>query len=127
MNKAIICLFLALINTTFAWGLKTGTYDLYGTNAGGYSAYHGEVIITPQGDNYSVVWMIGNTQAQVGVGILNSWEDILSVAYTDLNRSQWGVVSYKVGAWGELKGKWTTIQGTTQGNETLTWKSYSTY
>ncbi len=126
MKTILLCLFFAILNTAFAWGLKTGTYDMYGVNANG-STYQGQVVITPQGDNYNVVWLVGNNQAQVGVGIFNSWEDILSVAYTDITRTQWGVVSYKVGSFGEIKGKWTTYEGTRQATETLTWRNSYTY
>ncbi len=126
MKKALFSLFLTLASTTFAWSLKTGTYELKGTNPQGGS-YRGEVVIAPQGKNYSVIWYIGNKQVQAGVGIHNEWEDLFSVAYADQSQRSWGVVSYKVGAWGDLDGTWTAYQGTTQGTEKLTWSSSSTY
>lgn len=126
MYKFLVCLFVGMISTAFSWGLKTGTYDLYGYNANGGS-YQGEVVIAPQGENYSVTWRIGNSQAQVGVGILRDWESVLSVAFADLSRGYWGIASYKIGAFNEIEGKWTGSNGTLQGTEILQWKSYSIY
>ena len=120
MKKIFLLLFLAVASTSFAWELKTGTYSLFGTSPSG-SAYHGTVVIAPQGDNYSVTWYIGNTQTQVGVGILRSWEDVLCVAFADLSKGYWGTASYKVGAWGEIEGVWTSSTGYYQGTESLRW------
>lgn len=116
-----------LMSSVHAWTLKTGTYVLSGGNDGwGNSSYQGEVVIAPQGDNYSVIWRIGNRQAQVGVGILQN--DVLSVAFTDVgNPSFWGVASFRVKAFGELEGKWAGHDGTTTRPEYLVWKNYSTY
>jgi hypothetical protein len=104
--------------------LKTGTYDLVGTNSSG-ETYRGQVVIAPQGKNYAVVWLVGSRQAQIGVGIYNSWEDLFSVAFADHGRYYWGVVSYKVGAWGELEGKWASSDGRGQGVERLKWVNSS--
>lgn len=101
-------------------GLRTGTYDLVGTNAYG-DTYRGQVVIAPQGENYAVVWLVGSRQAQIGVGIYNSWEDLFSVAFADHGRSYWGVVSYKVGARGELEGTWAASDSRGQGVEILKW------
>ncbi len=127
MYKLFVCLFVGLMSTAFSWGLKTGTYDLYGYNSSGVSTYQGEVVIAPQGDNYSVFWRIGSSQAQVGIGILRDWESVLSVAFADLSKGYWGIASYKVGAFGELEGKWSGANDSYQGTEILKWKSYSTY
>lgn len=118
---------LFLATGAYAWTLQTGTYDLSGGNTSwGTGAYHGEVVIAPQGDNYSVIWRVGSRQTQVGIGILQ--DDILSVAFTDLsNNLFWGVASYRVRPFGELEGKWTSADGQTQKPEFLSWKNYSTY
>lgn len=102
--------------------LRTGTYDLVGTNSSG-DTYRGQVVIAPQGKNYAVVWLIGSRQAQIGVGIYNSWEDLFSVAFADHGRSYWGVISYKVGSRGELEGKWAASDSRGQGIEKLKWVS----
>ncbi len=119
-------MFLTLTSGAYAWTLKTGTYDLSGGNSSWGSGYEGEVVIAPQGDNYSVIWRIGSRQAQIGVGILR--DDIFSVAFVDAsNPSFWGVASYRVNVWGDLEGRWTESDGTISKSEILTWKNYFTY
>lgn len=120
----LIAMFLSLASSAHAWTLKTGTYALSGGNSNwSGSGYQGELTITPQGDNYSVIWRIGNRQAQIGIGILQ--DDVLSVAFIDAaNPSFWGVASYRVKAFGELEGKWSAFDGTTNKPEYLVWKSY---
>lgn len=118
---------LLLISSAHAWNLKTGTYALSGGNSSwGGGTYQGEVVIAPQGENYSVIWRIGNRQAQIGIGILQ--DDVLSVAFTDVsNPAFWGVASFHVKAFGEIEGRWTGYDGTSTKPEYLVWKSYSTY
>lgn len=120
-------LFLSFASGAYAWTLKTGTYDLSGGNGNwGGTGYHGEVVIAPQGDNYSVIWRVGSKQTQVGIGILQ--DDILSIAFTDLsNPSFWGVAAYRVGPWGELEGKWSSYDAVTYKPEHLIWKNHYTY
>jgi hypothetical protein len=127
MKKMLLCLFIAVASTTFGWSLKTGAYELSGDHGSGTRSYQGRVIILPQGENYRVIWEIGSQQVQVGVGIHRDWEGTFSVAYTNLLNDGWGIVCYKVGAFGVLEGKWTSFQGITQGSEKLTWQTYSTY
>lgn len=129
MKKVISFLFLICTALLGAWELKTGdfktgTYDLVGTNSSG-DIYRGQVVIAPQGKNYTVVWLVGLRQAQMGVGILRPSEDVFSVAFADYGKSYWGVVSYKLGSRGELEGKWTASDGRGQGTERLTWVSSS--
>ncbi|MBS0625013.1 MAG: hypothetical protein JSS32_03075 [Verrucomicrobia bacterium] len=126
MKNFLICLFVVCASTAFSWGLKTGTYDLVGYNANG-STYYGEVVIAPQGDNYSVTWRVGSNQAQLGVGIHRDWDSVFSVAFADLSKNFWGVASYKIGVFGELEGAWCGANGSTQGTEILKWRSYSIY
>ena len=127
MKKMFFLIAMLLVSSTYAWTLKTGTYDLSGGNSSwSGTGYHGEVIIAPQGDNYSVIWRVGSKQTQVGVGILQ--DDILSVAFTDLsNPSFWGVASYRVGPWGELEGRWTSYTDVSHKPEHLVWKNHFTY
>ena len=119
--------FMGLVSGAYAWTLKTGTYDLSGgNNTWGGGGYLGEVVIAPQGDNYSIIWRIGTKQAQVGIGILQ--DDVLSVAFTDLsNNTFWGVASYRVRPFGDLEGRWSSYDGQTHKSENLTWKNHSTY
>jgi hypothetical protein len=127
MKKGILFALVFLTTTAYAWTLKTGTYDLSGGNTSyGGGAYYGELVIAPQGENYSVIWRTGSRQTQVGIGILQ--DDILSVAFTDVSNNQfWGVASYRVRPFGELEGRWTAADGQTQKPEYLIWKSYATY
>ncbi len=122
--KKLFLLCLVCVLSSFSYPrLWTGTYQLSGGNTKyGSSGYHGEVTIQPQGDNYRVVWRIGSSQTQVGVGILD--RDILSVAYCDSSNNAWGVVSFRLIADGELEGRWASFQGTSQQPEYLIWKSY---
>ncbi len=103
-----------------ATALRTGTYALYGTNPDSTSHYQGEVTISPQGSNYHLVWTIGRSQAQTGVGILSG--NILSVAYADNSGRDFGAVSFEIAADGHLEGRWSSMNGTTCGHESLTWK-----
>jgi hypothetical protein len=126
MKKIVLMLMVLLVNGAFAWTLKTGTYDLAGgTSNWGGSSYTGEVVIAPQGDNYKVLWRIGNRQAQVGFGVLR--DDILSVAFTDLDDNTfWGVASYRVKPFGELEGIWASSTDHNQKPEYLVWKNHYT-
>jgi hypothetical protein len=123
--KKLFLLCLVCVLSSFSYPkLWTGTYELSGGN-GTYAGtgYRGEVTIQPQGDNYRVVWRIGSSQSQVGVGILD--HDILSVAYCDsANNGAWGVAAFRLVSDGELEGRWASFKGTTQQPEYLIWKSY---
>lgn len=102
--------------------IKAGTYKMTGSSnfASGNISYQGEVIISPQGDTYSLFWVIGNYQAQIGTGILNG--NVLSVVYYDVDKDLSGVVSYKILSEDHLEGKWCPIHSTGLGKETLIWK-----
>ena len=115
-------LFLLLVNSAYA--LRCGVYQLSGGNSiWGGSSYQGDVIIQPQGENYSVTWKIGTRgQTQTGIGIL--YNNVLSVAFFDTLTQAWGVVAYRVVADGELEGRWTTYSSYSQKPEYLIWKSY---
>lgn len=124
--KKIVTFFLFVLVITassFAWDLRTGLYDLYGVSSDGRK-YQGQVEISPQGENYKVTWYIGSNQTQVGIGIHRSGDSIFSVAFLDLDNAHWGTISYKVGAFGDLEGKWCESTSFIQGRETLKWVSY---
>jgi hypothetical protein len=105
------------------YSLRTGTYMLSGGNSKWEgSAYHGEVTIVPHGENFHVAWRIGTGQIQNGIGIL--YNDILSVAFLDQRSGIWGVGSFRLVREGELEGRWTTYNGTSQKPEYLVWKGY---
>lgn len=126
MGNRLFTLFFVLYASLFSWTLRPGTYVLNGGNGHWFSkGYRGEVIITPQGENYRVTWLIGSRRAQVGIGILQ--EDILSVSFVDLKKPFfWGVATFCLGPWGELEGKWTSHDGITQKSEYLVWKNGNT-
>ena len=122
MKKWILLMILFLAQAGYAWTLKPGTYNLSGGNSFWGSSYEGEVVICPNGENYRVIWKIGTSQTQVGVGVLQG--DILSVAFTDLSKpSFWGVISYRVKPFGELEGKWASYESHSQKAEYLVWKN----
>jgi hypothetical protein len=126
MKKGMFLAMLFLVTGAYAWTLRTGTYEASGGSSYGSGVYYGEVVIAPQGDNYSVIWRTGAGQTQVGIGILQ--DDVLSIGFTDLNNSRfWGVASYRVRPFGELEGRWTASDGQTQKIEYLVWKNHYTY
>lgn len=127
MQKVLFSFFLGLANICFAWTLSTGTYELSGSSADG-TPYHGEVVIKRQGNNYRVEWYTGGRSTQIGVGMLDSWSNIFSIAFADASNPKfWGVASYTLNIFGELEGKWTTHDGYSYGVDRLIWKNYSTY
>lgn len=122
-SLSLICFFLLVAGNAFCVELRTGHYELRGSNnTSGFTQYRGEVIITPNGTNFGLVWLIGGHQAQIGTGILV--DNILSVCYEDLKSGSFGVVSFQVLGNGQLKGFWSPINGTSYGVENLTWLSY---
>lgn len=126
MKKLFCLLFILSASTIFAWSIKTGTYELFGTNADG-STYHGQVVIKPQGNNYQVIWYMDNGQTQAGIGVHRYWDSVLSVAFADLSQNFWGVGSYKVDVWGDIEGTWTSSTANVQGVDKLKWLSYNVY
>ncbi|MDE3045691.1 MAG: hypothetical protein KGJ02_03510 [Verrucomicrobiota bacterium] len=123
MKKLIASLLFAI--SAYSYHLPSGTYQLSGSSSRWSNGYQGEVIIQPQGENYSLRWRIGSSQSQIGIGILNG--NVLSVAYLDEATRVFGVVSYRLVDDGVLEGKWSTIDGTTQKPEFLAWKNYFTF
>lgn len=119
-----LCLFLAVSGFGYAYPrLMTGTYQLSGSNSKwDVGAYQGEVTIYPQGENFRVVWRIGSNQSQAGIGIL--YNDALSVAYCDTSNTNWGIAVFRLVADGELEGRWSGFNSTTQKPEYLVWKGY---
>ena len=125
---ALCTLLLLLLNVSGAdnihqtYQIKSGTYELRGSNdSSGHLDYRGEVVILPQGDNYALMWKIGRSQTQVGVGILH--KNILSVSYIDTSRGAAGVMSFQVVSEDELDGKWAGLNDTIYGREYLVWKN----
>lgn len=127
MQKFLFCFFLGIANFCFAWTLYPGTYSLSGVTAEG-SPYDGEVVIRRQGSNYHVEWFTGGRSLQSGVGIFDTHESVLSVAFADpSNIHGWGVASYRVNFWGDLEGKWAFHNSPTSGADHLVWKNSYTY
>jgi hypothetical protein len=122
MKKMLLAVICVLCIHAAAHALRTGTYELWGSNhpTGDFN-YKGEVYIAPQGDNYALIWKIGSSNVQAGVGILR--KDILSVAYHDLSQNTHGVMCFCQISDSVLEGHWTGFQGTTYGREYLVWKT----
>lgn len=126
--KKLLVLFVLCSTGLFGYvtkqgALKHGTYMISGRNSSwDGSAYHGEVVIMPQGENYYLVWKVGAEQIQTGVGILSN--GVLSVAYLDKKTGLWGVGAFRLINDREMEGRWTTFNGTLQNPEYLAWKGY---
>jgi hypothetical protein len=115
------------VNVHAGWfgnSLKTGTYELKGSNGDySYSQYQGTVIIKPQGSNYHLTWIINGKQLQMGIGILEN--EVLSVAYYDAsNPNGTGVVAYRLTSDNTLEGKWAGVNSSGFGREYLNWMGY---
>lgn len=123
----ICCLFLLSTkaqaeNIFHTYPLKTGTYELRGSNSpSGNLDYSGEVVINKQGNNYALCWKIDGEDSQVGVGILH--KNILSVSYIDTIQNRVGVMSFVITSEEELEGKWAGLLDKYYGREYLVWKS----
>lgn len=114
----LACTILVLALPLSAKPAFSGTYSIKGTNPG-VGPYTGTLTISPRGDIYDVVWVIG-TLKYGGVGVANG--DTLSVAYTGTDKSFIGVMSYTSRANG-LDGKWAIYGGGTKpGTESATRK-----
>jgi hypothetical protein len=108
-----------------ASSLKTGTYQLEGSNdESGNINYHGKVIVKSSGELYELRWIIGRNQMQIGTAILEG--DVLSVNYYDLKSHSFGVVSYRIISENILEGKWAGFRCSRYGREFLTFESENT-
>ena len=119
--KRLILAFILFLLLLPAAGMAAGIEGVYacnGTNPGGGGSYQGTLAIIQNGDAYNVTWNIG-AQTYVGVGLLQG--DSFSVGYSDVKKSWFGVVVYKVSG-NTLKGIWTMQGGSKTGTETLTKK-----
>lgn len=115
---AMVCLFCTQAYANYY--LKTGTYELLGSNSESRVVnYQGEVIITRRGSNYELLWLIGRQQVQVGVGIL--YGDVLSVAFQGNSYADIGVASFRLISHNEMEGTWARIGSGGQGCEYLSW------
>lgn len=93
-----------------------GTYDAKGWNPMDGARYTGTVTVARTEDVYEVRWSVGATYVGTGVRV----GDVLSVGYTDDEKSWFGVVGYRIGKDGTLTGSWCTLLGKKAGTETLT-------
>ncbi|MEM8628661.1 MAG: hypothetical protein AAGF04_01090 [Chlamydiota bacterium] len=96
-----------------------GSYLLVGKSKRSASSYRGIVEINRVGDNYSLIWKIGTSTTQAGIGIFQG--DILSVAFYDLNDPEFtGVASFRLTDEGNFEGPWASSNSSGgQGKETL--------
>ena len=114
----LACLLLVVALPMSAKTAFSGVYSIKGTNPG-VGAYTGTLTISPRGDIYDVVWVIGAAKYG-GVGVVNG--ETLSVAYAPADYKFMGVMSYVTRANG-LEGKWAIYGGGTKvGTETATRK-----
>jgi len=121
MRKLAIVLGCLLLVCAISLQAKTafsGTYSIKGVNPA-VGAYAGTLTISPRGDVYDVVWVIGSARYG-GVGVVTG--DTLSVAYAAADHSFMGVMAYTPRGNG-LDGKWAVYGGGTKpGTETATRK-----
>jgi hypothetical protein len=114
----VACLLLVLALPMSAKTAFSGVYSIRGTNPGAGS-YTGTLTISPRGEIYDVVWVVG-AMKYGGVGVVNG--ETLSVAYAPSDYKFMGVVSYVASPKG-LEGKWAVYGGKTKmGTETATRK-----
>ncbi len=95
MKRSILALtvvFLLIPLAALAADIE-GAYACKGTNPGGGGGYEGTVAIAKNGAAYNVTWNIG-PQIYVGVGLLQGNQ--FSVGYSDVKKSWFVVVVYKV-------------------------------
>ena len=112
------CLILVSALPLQAKSAFSGTYSIKGVNPG-VGPYTGTVTITPRGEIYDVLWVMGAVRYG-GVGVVSG--DTLSVAYAAADYSFMGVMSYTPRANG-LDGKWAVYGGKPKtGTETATRK-----
>ena len=121
MRKLALIVTSLLLVVALPLSAKTafsGVYSIKGTNPG-VGAYTGTLTISPRGEIYDVLWVVGNMKYG-GVGVVNG--DTLSVAYAPADYKFMGVVSYVARPNG-LEGKWAVYGGATKmGTETATRK-----
>jgi len=114
----VACLLLVVALPLSAKSAFSGVYSIKGTSPG-VGAYTGTLTISPRGDIYDVVWVVG-TAKYGGVGVVNG--ETLSVAYAPADYKFMGVMSYVARSNG-LDGKWAIYGGKTKtGTETATRK-----
>jgi len=105
--------------------VQEGVYSLTGSDPSGMSSYSGTVEIRHRVANvYDLMWRIGGSQEQSGVGIFH--DGVLSVGYYDESGGTLqdvGAVSFVVRG-GVLEGEWSSLQGGTTGAEKLQWLSH---
>jgi hypothetical protein len=76
------------------------------------------VTISPQG-NYHLVWTIGRSQRKQE---LHPLETCSALHIPIIQDAIFGAVSFEIAADGHLEGRWSSMSGTTCGQESLTWK-----
>jgi len=119
MKHLVLALFLLITFSTLAAAADIeGVYACKGTNPGGGGSYEGTVAIVKNGDVFNVTWNIG-AQIYTGVGLLEG--DKFSVGYSDVQKTWFGVVVYKI-LDKTLSGTWAMQGGNKTGIETLTKK-----
>jgi hypothetical protein len=118
-------IFLCFFSTLSAEGsleakpcLQCGIYTSAGSNPGTDKiTYHGKVLISANGPTYQLIWKIGRSQVQMGIGIFQN--QILSVSFYDKSGRATGVVSYHLAAPGQLEGMWANFGLPSFGKEWL--------
>jgi hypothetical protein len=114
----VACLLLVVALPLSAKSAFSGVYSIKGTNPG-VGAYTGTLTISPRGEIYDVLWVVGSMKYG-GVGVVNG--ETLSVAYAPADYKFMGVVSYVASPKG-LEGKWAVYGGQAKtGTETATRK-----
>ena len=114
----VICLLLVLALPLSAKTAFSGVYAIKGTNPG-VGAYTGTLTISPRGEIYDVLWVVGAVKYG-GVGVVHG--ETLSVAYAPADFKFMGVVSYVASPKG-LEGKWAVYGAQPKtGTETATRK-----
>ena len=83
----VACLLLVVALPLSAKSAFSGVYSIKGTNPG-VGAYTGTLTISPRGEIYDVVWVIG-AEKYGGIGVVNG--ETLSVAYAPADAPRYAV------------------------------------
>jgi hypothetical protein len=115
--------------STNALADPVGTYDVVGVNPDTGGEYSGTVVVSRNGETYSVVWTISGTESNgVGIGGKRGGnvttgagsvdDDIITIGYG--NQNGFGISQYDLQPDGSWKGHWAYAGGQKVSTETWT-------
>ena len=121
MRTFLLVTFAVVSMSATAFGQPVGTFTVEGRNpgaSGGPPAYAGTITITPAGDSFDVVWLVGASRTRVqGRGLFQN--GVFSVAYQNVAPPGPALVVYvrRRNTW---VGRWVIPGSPSAGTEILT-------